>query len=144
MKIAVPVAGGVYAEHFGGAEAFVVHEADTASGRLTGRQELPAPEHKPGAWPRWLAEQKVNAVVATAIGERALLLLGSAGIETYVGEGSTDPGELALACLRGQLVRLDRNNSQCHGHDHDHEHGHGHGHGHGDHHAHHHHPHHHT
>lgn len=115
------MAGGQFSEHFGGAREFLIFEVvgqEDLSGPGT---LLPAPEHKPGSLPEWLAAQRVDAVVASAIGERALLMLADAGIETYLTDGNVVPSELAAACLLGKLPRARRENSRCQGEHHDHE-----------------------
>ncbi len=121
MKIAIPMAGGKFSEHFGGAREFLLFEADRKTG-LPGAGELfPAPEHKPGSLPEWLAAQKTDAVIASAIGERALLMLADAGIETYLSGGEADPSKLAAACLLGELPCASRENSRCNGAHHEHD-----------------------
>lgn len=82
---------------------------------------LPAPEHKPGSLPTWLAAQSVDALVASAIGERALLMLSDAGIETFLSGGESDPSRLATAYLQGKLPRANKDNSRCNGAHHDHD-----------------------
>lgn len=124
MKIAIPLVGKNYSEHFGEAQQFMLFTTNPSSGLLNLPEVLPAPAHKPGVRPRWLAGQGVTAVVATAIGERALKLLANAGIDTYLVEMTASPSELASYCLQGMLPRLDPTNSHCHGgHNHgdDHE-----------------------
>jgi predicted Fe-Mo cluster-binding NifX family protein len=127
MKIAIPMAGGQFSEHFGGAKEFLVFEADPHAESVGAGALIFAPEHKPGALPEWLAAQKVDAVIASAIGERALLMLAAAGIETYLSGGESAPSELAAACLLGKLPRANQENSRCKGPHHDHD-GHGCGH----------------
>lgn len=124
MKIAIPMVGDRFSEHFGEAQQFMVVKTNRSSGRLDLPVVLPAPVHKPGVRPRWLARQQVTSVVASAIGERALTLLANAGIETYLAEDLSSPLELAASCLQGTLPRLDSTNSRCHGgrhHGDDHE-----------------------
>jgi len=121
IKIAIPMAGGHFSGHFGGATEFLVFEAGCPAGPVGAGALHPAPEHKPGSLPDWLASQKMDAVIASAIGERALLMLADAGIETYLSGGGSDPSELAAACLRGQLSRANKENSRCDGAHHDHD-----------------------
>jgi ATP-binding protein involved in chromosome partitioning len=121
-SIAVPMAGGQFCEHFGGAGEFLIFffeggEGAVAIGEGVG---LPAPEHKPGALPVWLAEQGVDAVVVSAIGERALFMLADAGIETYLAQGILEPLELATACMNGKLPRANQQNSGCKSAHHEH------------------------
>jgi predicted Fe-Mo cluster-binding NifX family protein len=125
LKIAIPMANGVVSEHFGGAKAFLIFEGDRQTLRLGDPEVSAAPEHKPGSLPEWLEQQKVDAVVVSAIGERALILLADAGIEAFLADGDVQPSALASACLSGKLTRGNQENSRCNGHhDHDHD-GHG-------------------
>ncbi len=121
MKIAIPMAEGKFSEHFGGAREFLVYEADRRTGAIGAGKLLPAPEHKPGSLPEWLAAQQMDAVIASAIGERALLMLADSGIATYLSTGEADPSELAAACLMGKLPRANKENSRCNGDHHDHD-----------------------
>ena len=121
MKIAIPMAGGKFSEHFEGAREFLVFHMDRHAGSFGPGELLPAPEHKPGSLPEWLATQKMDAVIASAIGERALLMLANAGIETYLSGGESDPSGLAAACLLGKLPRANQENSRCNGSHHEHD-----------------------
>lgn len=121
IKIALPMAEGKLSEHFGGAVEFMIFEGAPTAGGLLESAFLPAPEHKPGSLPAWLAAQRVDAVIVSAIGERALLMLADAGIETYLTGGESDPSELAAACLLGKLARANQENSRCNGSHHEHD-----------------------
>lgn len=113
------MADGKFSEHFGAAKAFLIFEADRKAQHL-GRQDVfGAPEHKPGSLPQWLKEQKVDALVSSAIGERALVMLADAGIEVFLADGDTGPSALAAACLSGGLKRATMDNSRCNGDHHD-------------------------
>ena len=120
LKIAIPMANGVFSEHFGGAKAFLIFEGDRQTLCLGTHEVSAAPEHEPGALPKWLEQQKVDAVVVSAIGERALILLADAGIEAFLADGDVQPFALASACLLGKLSRANQENSRCGGH-HDHD-----------------------
>ena len=119
--IAIPMADGNFSEHFGGAREFLIFHADSKSATAGVGENHSAPEHKPGSLPEWLAAQKVDAVIVSAIGERALLMLADAGIETYLSGGESDPSELAEACLQGKLPRANQENSRCNGSHHEHD-----------------------
>ena len=122
LKIAIPMANGTFSEHFGGAKIFLIFEGDRKTLHLGSPEISAAPEHKPGSLPKWLEQQKVDAVVVSAIGERALILLADAGIKAFLADGDMQPDALATACLSGKLVSADQNNSRCGGHhDHDHD-----------------------
>jgi predicted Fe-Mo cluster-binding NifX family protein len=132
MKIAVPVDSGGFCEHFGGAEAFQIYGANGSNDGLASVESLPAPEHKPGALPKWLGGQGVHAVVVSAIGEPALKLLSRLGIRAHLSIDGLDPAGLAVACLLGKLPVASVENSRCSGghndeqdhHHHHHHHGH--------------------
>jgi len=124
LKIAIPMTDGKFSEHFGAAKAFLIFEGDRKTQRLCRREVLGAPEHKPGSLPKWLEEQKVDALVSSAIGERALIMLADAGIEVLLAEGDSDPEALATSCLSGKLVPANMENTRCKGDHHDHGDGH--------------------
>lgn len=121
LSIAVPLAENSFAQHFGAAKEFMIFEGHPADKTLGYARIMAAPEHKPGSLPEFLAAQKVDAVVASSIGERALLMLADAGIATYLAEGSPEPVELATACLLGKLARANKENSRCKGEHHNHD-----------------------
>jgi predicted Fe-Mo cluster-binding NifX family protein len=120
LRIAIPMADGKFSEHFGAARAFLIFEGDRKTRHLAGKDILGAPEHKPGSLPQWLDEQKVDALVSSAIGERALIMLADAGIEVFLADGDPEPAALATACLSGDLKRASIENSRCKGNHHDH------------------------
>jgi len=117
MKIAIPMAGGQFSEHFGGAREFLVFYVDRKAGSFGPGELLPAPEHKP----EWLAAQQMDAVIVSAIGERALLMLANSGVETFLSGGESNPSGLAAACLQGKLPRANKENSRCNGTHHGHD-----------------------
>jgi predicted Fe-Mo cluster-binding NifX family protein len=123
LRIAIPMLDGCFSEHFGGARQFLFFDANRRTRRVFRQTLLDAPEHKPGALPRWLAEQKADAVVAGAIGERAVVMLAEAGILVHLaGEDQTEPVGLALACVEGKMPVAIKESSRCKGHHHDHGH----------------------
>jgi predicted Fe-Mo cluster-binding NifX family protein len=119
MKIAIPMADGGFSEHFGATRTFLIFHGDHATRSLAGKEVFGAPEHQPGSLPQWLEAKNVDALVSSAIGERALIMLANAGIEVFLANGENDPSALALSCLSGQLQRANRENSRCKGGHHD-------------------------
>ncbi|MCX7827756.1 MAG: NifB/NifX family molybdenum-iron cluster-binding protein [Thermanaerothrix sp.] len=100
MKIAIPVEGQNLCRHFGHAPHFLV--ATTEGSEVTAKELLDNPGHEMGRIPAWLAEIGVRAVISGGMGERAVNLLRSKGIEVYL--GVTGPAELALEMfLNGKL-----------------------------------------
>jgi predicted Fe-Mo cluster-binding NifX family protein len=137
IRLAIPVADGRLHGHFGGCREFALIQVDPDQ-KLTLRTDvLPAPEHQPGAFPRWLREQGVAVVIAGGIGKRALANFAQHGITVRAGLADASVEQLVAAYLDGQLTATP-DGCEHHGHHHDHEHGHHHHHDHhhGDHHHH--------
>ncbi len=112
-RIAVPVLGGRFSSHFGGAEGFAVYEADEANGTITGRTVHPAPAHAQGSFPAFLARQGVDVVIAAGMGPRAVQLLQANGVEVILGATGEDPEALVGAYLDGSLSAT---GESCHEH----------------------------
>ncbi len=103
MKIAVPLAEGRLALHFGHCETFALLDVDPSTGTVTGRVDLPAPPHQPGLLPPWLAEKGARVVIAGGMGQRAQNLFKNQGIEVLVGAPRETPEALARSYLQGTL-----------------------------------------
>jgi predicted Fe-Mo cluster-binding NifX family protein len=117
-KIAVPVLGGRFSSHFGGAEAFAVYQADEATKTIADKVIHPAPPHAQGSFPAFLAQIGADVIIAQGMGPRAVQILESNGIEVVLGAMGEDPDALVTAYLEGTLAAT---GESCH------EHGHGHG-----------------
>jgi Mrp family chromosome partitioning ATPase/NifU-like protein involved in Fe-S cluster formation/predicted Fe-Mo cluster-binding NifX family protein len=103
MRIALPLADGKLAMHFGHCERFAVIDVDPASGRTLRREDLEAPPHQPGLLPPWLAERGVNLIIAGGMGQRAQDLFGQHGIQVLVGAPAGTPAKLVADYLAGKL-----------------------------------------
>jgi predicted Fe-Mo cluster-binding NifX family protein len=123
MKIAIPVENGRLNSHFGGSRHFALMEVDQNTKTILRSETLPAPEHKPGLFPRWLREHGVQVVIAGGIGQRALEIFAQNGIAVRAGQPDASVETLVAAYLRGQLVETPAGCSHHHDH-HGHEHGH--------------------
>lgn len=99
--IAVPTVAGKACQHFGHCERFAIIE--TTDGAVTSSCMVTPPEHQPGLYPRFLAEQGVTVVLAGGMGQKALQLFAQQGIEVLMGMPPEEPTELAAAYLAGQL-----------------------------------------
>lgn len=127
MKIAIPIENGRLNSHFGGSRHFALIEVDENTKTVLRSETLPAPEHQPGAFPRWLREQNVQVVIAGGIGQRALSIFAQNGIQVRAGQPDAPAEALIAAYLAGQLVQTSEGCTHHHDHhEHDHEHGHGH------------------
>lgn len=127
MKIAIPHENGRLHGHFGGCREFAVIEVDNHTKTTLSQQVIPAPEHKPGAFPRWLQRQGVKTIIVGGIGRRALDIFAQQGIEVRAGQPGAAIEALVAQYLGGALTGTPEG---CAGHGHHHDHGHGHRHGH--------------
>ncbi len=103
MRIAIPLAGGKLAQHFGHCQYFALIDVDPEAKTVLGKQELEAPEHQPGLLPRWLAERGAKLIIAGGMGRRAQNLFQQNGIEVVVGAPAQALEVLLDAYLNGTL-----------------------------------------
>lgn len=103
MKIAIPIADGKLAMHFGHCAEFAVVEVDANTKTISGTQSLIPPPHEPGVLPRWLHEQGVHVIIAGGMGSRAQALFVENGIKVVIGAPSEPPEALVCAYLAGTL-----------------------------------------
>lgn len=104
MRIAIPIAGGRLAPHFGHCEKFALVDVDQAGRQATAFTEVTAPEHQPGLLPPWLKERGVQVVIAGGMGERARTLFEEASIEVLSGAPAETARTLVRQYLEGTLV----------------------------------------
>ena len=103
MKIAIPMANGMLAMHFGHCESFALIEVDTEQKQITEHENVAAPPHEPGLLPAWLAQRGVNLVIAGGMGGRAQALFEQAGVKVVVGAPADTPERLIECYLAGTL-----------------------------------------
>lgn len=132
MKIAIPTEDGHLHEHFGGCRQFAVVEVDEQTRELIRTEIVPAPEHQPGLFPRWLRAQGVAVVIVGGVGRRALANFAQHGITVRAGLPGESLEAQVTALLEGRLTQSPEDCGQDHDHHHHHHH-HGHGHHHQDH-----------
>jgi predicted Fe-Mo cluster-binding NifX family protein len=104
MRIAVPVADGRLAMHFGHCERFALLDGDTSEKKIISRQDIVAPPHQPGLLPPWLAERGATTIIAGGMGQRAYALFAEQGIQVIVGAPAVTPEQLVLEYLAGTLA----------------------------------------
>jgi predicted Fe-Mo cluster-binding NifX family protein len=63
----------------------------------------PAPDHAPGLLPAWLAEHRVEIVIAAGLGARARDLLAGNSVEVLTGVSAVDPEVLVSDFVNGRL-----------------------------------------
>lgn len=102
MKIAIPVVDGQLCLHFGHCQQFAIITVDDDK-NVTSTEMLTPPAHAPGVIPQWLAEQNVNLIIASGMGQRAVSLFNENNIEVIIGASSGTPDEVVKAYLAGNL-----------------------------------------
>ncbi len=107
MIIAIPLANGRLALHFGHCEQFALVDADEKNKQIRVRRDLAAPAHEPGLLPRWLAQQGANVIIAGGMGQRAQALFAEHKIAVVIGAPAETPEQLVTAYLAGTLVTGD-------------------------------------
>ena len=104
MKVAIPLAEGKLAMHFGHCSLFAIISVDDTTKQVVGREDLVPPPHEPGVLPKWLAEQGVNIIIAGGMGNRAQMLFTQSNINVLVGAPSESPEELVKSWTDGSLT----------------------------------------
>ncbi|MFO7937532.1 MAG: NifB/NifX family molybdenum-iron cluster-binding protein [Kiritimatiellia bacterium] len=104
MKIAIPLAEGKLAMHFGHCAQFAIIEVDEETKKVLGREDHVPPPHEPGVLPKWLAEKGADLILAGGMGQRAQMLFTQNGINVQVGAPSDTPENIVAAYLEGTLT----------------------------------------
>ena len=104
MRIAIPLADGRLAMHFGHCGQFAFVDVDEAAKQVLQTSLLSPPPHEPGLLPRWLHEHGVHLVIAGGMGQRALDLFAQNGVRVVVGAPSDAPSTIVAAYLDGKLA----------------------------------------
>jgi predicted Fe-Mo cluster-binding NifX family protein len=98
--------------HFGHCEHFVMY--DVQDNKVTNKESLPNPGHKPGFLPNFLHEKGANVIISGGMGGGAVDIFNGHNIEVIVGAvGETDT--LIDQYIKGELKST---GSVCHQHDH--------------------------
>ncbi len=103
MRIAIPVADGKLAMHFGHCAQFALVDAEPAPGQILKMEMVDAPAHEPGLLPRWLGDRGVNLIIAGGMGSRAQGLFAERNIRVVTGAPADAPEALVRAYLDGSL-----------------------------------------
>ena len=121
MKIAFPTNNGVTVEqHFGHCERFAVYTVENKE--ILNKEMIEAPEHVPGAFPKFLGGLNVNVIITGGMGQRAIDLFKEQNVDVILGASGSIEENLEVF-LDGDLYS---NGTPCqheHGdHDHDYHH----------------------
>lgn len=103
LTIAIPLAEGRLALHFGHCAEFLLAEVDCGSQTIVSKKTVPAPPHQPGLLPPWLKEQGATTIIAGGMGQRAQELFTQSGITVVVGAPADNADQIITAYLKGSL-----------------------------------------
>jgi len=104
MRIAIPLAEGKLAMHFGHCQHFAMVDVDPSAIKILKREDIAAPPHEPGLLPPWLAERGANIIIAGGMGQRAHTLFAERGIKVIIGALAETPEKLVADYLAGTLT----------------------------------------
>lgn len=104
MRIAIPMADGKIALHFGHCEQFTLIDVDPATKQILNQDFVATPEHQTCLLPRWLKEKGVNVVISGGMGSRAQNLFMQNGIQIITGTASEEPKTLVKDYIAGCLI----------------------------------------
>jgi len=103
-RIAIPLAEGKLAQHFGHCEKFVLCDVDKEKKEIVNTTMVSPPMHQPGMLPPWLAQQGVQVIITGGMGNRALSLFNEQQIEVVIGAPSEEPTRVVTNYLDGNLI----------------------------------------
>lgn len=103
MRIAIPVSNGTLDPHFGHCRQFALVDVEPGEGKIITQTLTDPPPHEPGALPAWLAEQKVELVLAGGMGSMAQNIFATNGIRVIVGAPPLTIEALIQAWHAGEL-----------------------------------------
>jgi len=108
MKFAIPTVNNQLTAHFGHCEKFAIVLVE--DNKVIHEEFISPPVHQPGVYPRFLAEQGVDMIIAGGMGQRALDLFAQNNIEVHMGVNMGSPKELIEDYLNN---RLDTGKNLC-------------------------------
>lgn len=101
MKFAIPTLNGELTAHFGHCEKFAV--VNVEDNKIINEEMLTPPVHQPGVYPKFLADQGVNVIIAGGMGQKAQDLFAQNNIEVHMGVQAGSPAELVEQYLSNKL-----------------------------------------
>jgi predicted Fe-Mo cluster-binding NifX family protein len=110
MLIAIAKEGNQVSQHFGHCEGFEL--VDINGDKITDRETVPNPGHRPGFLPVFLAQKGVKVIISGGMGGSAQDLFAQNGIEVYTGvQGNIS--DIVASYLAGTLKSA---GGVCHSH----------------------------
>ncbi len=99
--IAIPTINGKLCAHFGRCEKFSIVEVDDKT--ILQEYNIEPPEHQPGAYPRFLADNEVNTIITGGMGPKAHQLFQQNNIDVFIGVCLEKPKHLVESYLNEEL-----------------------------------------
>ncbi len=101
MKFAIPTLNNQLTAHFGHCEKFAIVEVE--EDKVINEEFIVPPVHQPGVYPKFLADQGVNVIIAGGMGQKAQDLFAQNNIEVHMGVQDGSPSELVMHYMNNQL-----------------------------------------
>lgn len=101
-RIAIPMAEGKLSLHFGHCEQFAV--IDLEDGVVVKESLVNPPEHVPGSYPNFLAQQGVQEVLVGGIGEKAIKIFNANNIKVHKGAQAKSMADLVDDYKNDRLI----------------------------------------
>jgi predicted Fe-Mo cluster-binding NifX family protein len=102
MKLAIPLANGKLAAHFGHCHVFALIEV--AENEITNKQILLPLPNKHGVLPGWLHHLGADVIIAGGMGQRAIGMFSEKGIKVITGAPELEPEKLVNSYLDNTLI----------------------------------------
>ncbi len=102
MKFAVPTLNNELTAHFGHCEKFAIIETENST--VIKEEFVTPPLHQPGVYPRFLADQGVDIIIAGGMGQKAQSLFAAQNIQVFIGVAQGSPRELVEQYLENKLL----------------------------------------
>jgi len=100
-KIALPVVGENFSTHFGHASHFAIYSIEGKE--IIKEEKHSVPVHESGAFPKWLSEFGVDAVLVGGIGHKAIAIFQQNNIEVIYGIEKSNIPEILTDYIDGKL-----------------------------------------
>ncbi|HHX38307.1 MAG TPA: dinitrogenase iron-molybdenum cofactor [Clostridiaceae bacterium] len=117
LKIAVASDNGMVSGHFGHCEMFMLF--DSEDGKITERESVVNPGHKPGFLPNFLNEKGIDVIISGGMGAGAITIFNEQNIEVIT--GATGSAEAAVEAYlagdlksTGSICREHQHRDECH------------------------------
>ncbi len=105
MKVAIPISDFKLCEHFGHCERYAIVDVDERTNKIISTTYVLPPAHKPGLYPKWLAEKGARVVIAGSMGKRARKMFYKYNIKTIIGAQSQTPEKAIEVYLNDVLSK---------------------------------------